>query len=97
VRVCREGLTRHPGYLSARVTLGRALLDLGQLGEARTELQFVAGEAPENLAAMRGLAGIFHREGDAASALEYFQRALALEFVGGLAGDLAVLRSDARA
>jgi hypothetical protein len=78
VRVCREGLTRHPGYLSARVTLGRSLLDLGQLGEARTELQFVASEAPENLAAVRGLAEIFHREGDVASALEYFQRALAL-------------------
>jgi hypothetical protein len=78
VRVSREGLTRHPGYLSARVTLGRALLDLGQLPDARTELQFVATEAPENLAAVRGLAEIFHREGDAASALEYFQRALAL-------------------
>ena len=78
MRVCREGLTRHPGYLSARVTLGRALLDLGQLDEARLELQFVASEAPENLAAVRGLAEIFHREGDAAAALEYFQRALAL-------------------
>jgi hypothetical protein len=78
VRVCREGLTRHPGYLSARVTLGRALLDLGQLGEARTELRFVANEAPENLAAVRGLAEIFHREGDAASALDYFRRALTL-------------------
>ena len=78
VRVCREGLTRHPGYLSARVTLGRALLDLGQLDDARLELQFVASEAPENLAAVRGLAEIFHREGDAAAALEHFQRALAL-------------------
>ena len=78
VRVSREGLTRHPGYLSARVTLGRALLDLGQLDEARIELQFVASEAPENLAAVRGLAEIFHREGDAAAALEHFQRALAL-------------------
>ena len=78
MRVCREGLTRHPGYLSARVTLGRALLDLGQLDDARLELQFVASEAPENLAAVRGLAEIFHREGDAAAALEHFQRALAL-------------------
>jgi hypothetical protein len=78
VRVSREGLTRHPGYLSARVTLGRALLDLGELADARVELQFVASEAPENLAAVRGLAEIFHREGDAAAALEYFQRALSL-------------------
>ncbi|MGD9903838.1 MAG: tetratricopeptide repeat protein, partial [Vicinamibacterales bacterium] len=78
VRVCREGLTRHPGYLSARVTLGRALLDLGQLDDARAELAFVVGEAPENLAAIRGMAEIFHREGDVPSALEYFQRALTL-------------------
>ena len=78
VRVCREGLTRHPGYLSARVTLGRALLDLGQLDDAREELQFVAGEAPENLAAVRGLAEILHREGDLPQALEYYRRALAL-------------------
>ncbi len=78
VRVCREGLTRHPGYLSARVTLGRALLDLGQLPGARDELQFVVGEAPENLAAVRGLAEIYHREGETAEALTYYQRALAL-------------------
>lgn len=78
VRVCREGLTRHPGYLSARVTLGRALLDLGQLDNARDELEFVVAEAPENLAAVRGLAEIFHREGQTADALTYYQRALAL-------------------
>jgi tetratricopeptide (TPR) repeat protein len=78
VRVCRDGLPRHPGYLSARVTLGRALLDLGQLDEARLEFQLVAVGAPENLAAVRGLAEIFYREGDATAALEHFQRALAL-------------------
>ncbi len=78
VRVCREGLTRHPGYLSARVTLGRALLDLEQLAGARDELQFVVGEAPENLAAVRGLAEIYHREGQTAEALTYYQRALTL-------------------
>ncbi len=78
VRVCREGLTRHPGYLSARVTLGRALLDLGQLMGAREELEFVVAEAPENLAAVRGMAEISHREGETAEALNYYQRALAL-------------------
>ena len=78
VRVSREGLTRHPGYLSARVTLGRALLDLGQLLGAREELEFVVAEAPENLAAVRGLAEIAHREGQTTEALTYYQRALAL-------------------
>lgn len=78
VRICRDGLTRHPGYLSARVTLGRALLDLGELAEARGEFEFVVAEAPENLAAVRGLAEIFHREGQASEALDYYRRALAL-------------------
>lgn len=78
VRICREGLTRHPGYLSARVTLGRALLDLGELAEARGELEFVVAEAPENLAAVRGLAEIFHREGQTTEALSYYERALSL-------------------
>ena len=78
VRVCRDGLTRHPGYLSARVTLGRALLDLAQLSYAREELEFVVAEAPENLAAVRGLAEICHRDGQPSEALSYYQRALAL-------------------
>lgn len=78
VRVCQEGLTRHPGYLSARVTLGRALLDLSQLDAARAEFEFVVAEAPENLAAVRGLAEISQRDGQLADALNYYRRALAL-------------------
>jgi tetratricopeptide (TPR) repeat protein len=78
VAVCRTGLTRHPGYLSARVTLGRALLELGELDDAGMELQFVVNSAPENLAAIRGLAEIFQRQGQLGTALEYYRRALAL-------------------
>lgn len=55
VRVCRAGLERHPAYLSARVTLGRALLELGELEAAEAEFADVHRAAPENLAAMRGL------------------------------------------
>ena len=35
VDVCRAGLAIHPGYLSARVTLGRALLELEQFDDAQ--------------------------------------------------------------
>ena len=31
VRVCRAGLAQHPAYLSARITLGRALLEMAQI------------------------------------------------------------------
>src|SRR5688500_11871188 len=61
---CRAGLEIHPGYLSARVTLGRALVELGQIDEAQAELTRVLESAPENLAAIRGLAEIHHRRGD---------------------------------
>src|SRR5262245_39579181 len=65
ITICREGLTRHPGYLSAQVTLGRALIELGQLDDARTELEAVLRVAPDNLAAIRALAGIHEHLGDA--------------------------------
>jgi predicted Zn-dependent protease len=58
VRVCRRGLAHHPAYLSARVTLGRALLEGGQLEDARIELEQVVRAAPDNLAAHRALADV---------------------------------------
>ena len=64
IATCEAGLQRHPAYLSARVTLGRSLLELGRYDEARQELEHVLRVAPENLAAIRGLAEIHHRTGD---------------------------------
>ena len=56
IDLCRDALVRFPGHLSARVTLGWALLDLGQLKEAREEFEIVRKSAPDNFAAIRGLA-----------------------------------------
>ena len=78
IKYCRTGLARHPGYLSARVTLGRALCETGGLDEAAREFAVVLKSAPDNLAAIRGLAEIHQRRGDMPSALEYYKRALAL-------------------
>lgn len=78
VSVCRAGLKIHPSYLSARVTLGRALLELETLDEAQQELDHVLRSAPENLAALRGLAEIHHRRGDLVQALTHYRSALAL-------------------
>jgi tetratricopeptide (TPR) repeat protein len=78
VQVCRAGLAVHPGYLSARVTLGRALLELGQLESAQHELQMVLVGAPDTLAAIRGLAEILHRRGLLAEALTHYRHALGL-------------------
>src|SRR5215218_4917673 len=66
VQTCRTGLLRHPAYLSARVTLGRALIETGDFDAAREELETVLRSAPENLAAIRGLAHIHERLGHSA-------------------------------
>lgn len=63
IETCRAGLQRHPAYLSARVTLGRALIETGDYSAAREELETVLRSAPENLAAIRGLAQIHERLG----------------------------------
>jgi tetratricopeptide (TPR) repeat protein len=63
IATCRTGLVRHPAYLSARVTLGRALIETGEYDAARHELETVLRSAPENIAATRGLALITERLG----------------------------------
>jgi tetratricopeptide (TPR) repeat protein len=78
VDVCQAGLAIHPGYLSARVTLGRAFLELNQLEEAQAELEQVLKSATENLAAIRGLAEIHQRRGRLPEALAQYRAALSL-------------------
>jgi tetratricopeptide (TPR) repeat protein len=78
VACCRKGLDLHPGYLSARLILGRALVSLSRLEEAAIEYQDVVKAAPDNLAATRELADICDRLGRVNAALDYYRRALAL-------------------
>jgi tetratricopeptide (TPR) repeat protein len=78
VEVCRAGLALHPSYLSARVTLGRTLVELNELEHAEEELNIVLRSAPENLAAMRGLGEIYLRRGQEVQALAQFRAALAI-------------------
>jgi tetratricopeptide (TPR) repeat protein len=78
VTTCRAGLALHPSYLSARVTLGRALLDLNDLDAAADELTVVLKNAPENLAAMKGLGEVHVRRGHDVEALAQFRAALAI-------------------
>ena len=78
VEACRAGLAIHPAYLSARVTLGRALIELHELAAAQIELELVLKSAPDNLAAIRGMADILHKQGDLPGALAQYKAALAL-------------------
>lgn len=70
IAACEAGLQRHPAYTSARVTLGRALLETGRFDEARTQLEHVLKVAPENLVAIRGLAEIHRRSRETAASTD---------------------------
>jgi hypothetical protein len=70
IDLCRLGLQRHPAYLSARVTLGRALVEIGEFDTATAELEAVLHTAPENLAAIRALADIHRRRSDVPESIE---------------------------
>ena len=78
VDVASAGLALHPDYLSARLTLGRALLQLGAFDAARQELELVHRTAPDSLAAVRGLAELHRTLGNHRDALSYSQLALSL-------------------
>ena len=73
-RVARAGLQRHPTYHSAKVLLGRVLLDLDRLEEAAAEFRSVLEAEPRNLLAGRLLAGIQRGQGQWSEALETFRR-----------------------
>src|SRR5215471_18265425 len=63
VDTARAGLEIHPSYHSARTTLGRALLELSEFADAEREFEQVLKSAPENLAAIKGLAEAHHQQG----------------------------------
>jgi hypothetical protein len=69
IALCQEGLKKFPNQLSARVTLGWAYLDKGEYDHARQELERVIRRAPDNLAAIRGLAELHDRAEHAVSGL----------------------------
>jgi tetratricopeptide (TPR) repeat protein len=78
IDACRSGLAMHPGYLSARVTLGRALIETGDAEAGERELKQVLRAAPDNLSAIRALAEIHSRTNDEPETLAQFRSAFDL-------------------
>ena len=78
VEASRAGLRFHPTYVSARVTLGRSLMELGLYDQAERELQVVARSTPDNLAARRALGDLYWRQADLVGALEQLRLASGL-------------------
>jgi len=76
IRVARSGLAHHPSYPSARLTLGRALLESGDPAGARAELETALREAPDNILASRFLGQALETQGDFNAALERYEATL---------------------
>ncbi len=76
IGIARTGLERHPAYPSARLTLGRALLDSGDPAAAREELDTAVRGAPDNILASRLLGEALETLGDLGSALAQYQTTL---------------------
>ncbi len=76
IRVARAGLAQHPSYPSARLTLGRALLDSGDAGQARVELEAALRDAPDNILASRFLGQALESLGELGPALVQLERTL---------------------
>ena len=76
IRVARAGLSIHPGYPSARLTLGRALLDSGDSAGARAELEAALRDAPDNILASRFLGQALEALGEHGLALFQLQKTL---------------------
>ncbi|MFQ5701422.1 MAG: tetratricopeptide repeat protein [Acidobacteriota bacterium] len=79
VRVCADGVRRHPDYISARVLLGRIYLDLGLLDQARETMALVLEKAPDNIVARRVVAQICLEQGLLGAALERYRALLAFK------------------
>jgi tetratricopeptide (TPR) repeat protein len=78
IRVARTGLLQHPAYPSAHMTLGRALLDTGDLAGARAQFEAVLRGAPDNILASRFLGESLEAMGDLGSALLQYRATLRL-------------------
>jgi tetratricopeptide (TPR) repeat protein len=76
IRVARAGLVQHPSYPSARLTLGRALLDSGDAAGARVELEAALRDAPDNILASRFLGQALDALGELGPALVQLQKTM---------------------
>lgn len=71
--ILEQGLSKHPGYASAYVVLGRVFFDLNDMQQATDSFRRVLELDPHNLVALRSLGDIERAAGRNAAALDYFQ------------------------
>jgi tetratricopeptide (TPR) repeat protein len=75
----REGLRRHPDYLSAHIVLGGCLADRGAIDDAAEEFRYVLSVDPQNLIALRTLGELAAAGGRGAEAERWYRELLAVD------------------
>ncbi|NCO68004.1 MAG: hypothetical protein COY75_10350 [Nitrospirae bacterium CG_4_10_14_0_8_um_filter_41_23] len=78
IDVLRKGLEKQPGYMSARVFLGKIYFERGMLEEAKAEFEKVISAIPDNLYAHKKLAEIYRDLGERDRAVKEFKTVLKL-------------------
>jgi tetratricopeptide (TPR) repeat protein len=78
IQICHEGLSHHPEFHGGRVALAKCLMEKGDMGTARVELERVIRVAPENLLAQRLMGDVSRALGDSITALHAYKMALLL-------------------
>ncbi len=78
ISVLLSGLERQPGYMSARVSLGKTYLEKGMIAEAKEEFERVVGVIPDNLFTHKKLADIYIELGDTDRAIMEYRTVLKL-------------------
>jgi tetratricopeptide (TPR) repeat protein len=78
IEVLVNGLEIQPGYLSARVSLGKIFIDRGLMHEAQAEFEKVIGAIPDNLYAHKKLAEIYRDLGEKDKSIREFKTVLKL-------------------
>lgn len=75
----REGLRRHPDYLSAHIVLGRCMADRGAVQDAMEEFRYVLSLDPQNLIALRTLGELAFGAGRVEEAQRWYGELLSVD------------------
>lgn len=87
IEVLRAGLEKQPGYMSARVALGKIYLEKGLQKEAREEFENVIKMIPDNLYSQKKLAEIYRDSGETDLAIKAYRTVLKLNSMDEDAGN----------
>jgi len=79
IRHCEAALQIRPRNVTARVALGKALMECGQLDDACAHLEIAVRLSPTNVVARQNFAEVLHRQGRAKEAIAQYQATLQLE------------------